>query len=227
MENNNGRGIFYGVMGVATLVVAIIGATFAFFAASDSGGEGAVGANAAKIDGTLSLTGEKADLRTNLIPVTNAEMLKSYVQTGTSADAKDYKCNGVSAADGVSVYSLCSTYEFTLNNTATTAQTVYVSFAPVTNTFKNLYYCVYEGAANTSIATPKKECGAVPTESTEIFHDSLAANTGTKTYTVVLYINETTKNQTDDDSNRAFTGTISASTSGNGNNVTGVVTAGA
>ena len=118
MENNNGRGIFYGVMGVATLVVAIIGATFAFFAATASGGEGAVGANAAKIDGTLTLTGEKADLRTNLIPVTNAEMLKSYVQSGTSADAKDYKCNGVSAADGVSVYSLCSTYEFTLNNTA-------------------------------------------------------------------------------------------------------------
>ena len=35
MENNNGRGIFYGVMGVATLVVAIIGATFAFFSASN------------------------------------------------------------------------------------------------------------------------------------------------------------------------------------------------
>ena len=26
---NNGRGIFYGVIGVATLVVAIVGATFA------------------------------------------------------------------------------------------------------------------------------------------------------------------------------------------------------
>ena len=34
MENNNGRGIFYGVIGVATLVVAIIGATFAYFSAS-------------------------------------------------------------------------------------------------------------------------------------------------------------------------------------------------
>ena len=30
---NNGRGIFYGVIGVATLVVAIIGATFAYFSA--------------------------------------------------------------------------------------------------------------------------------------------------------------------------------------------------
>ena len=34
MENNNGRGIFYGVMGVATLVVAIVGATFAYFTAT-------------------------------------------------------------------------------------------------------------------------------------------------------------------------------------------------
>ena len=33
---NNGRGIFYGVIGVATLIVAIIGATFAYFTASTS-----------------------------------------------------------------------------------------------------------------------------------------------------------------------------------------------
>ena len=33
-RNNNGRGIFYGVIGVATLVVAIIGATFAYFTAT-------------------------------------------------------------------------------------------------------------------------------------------------------------------------------------------------
>ena len=43
MENNNGRGIFYGVIGVATLVVAIIGATFAYFSASiTSNGIGAI-----------------------------------------------------------------------------------------------------------------------------------------------------------------------------------------
>lgn len=40
MEENNrkGPGIFYAVVGVATLVVAIIGATFAFFSASASNG---------------------------------------------------------------------------------------------------------------------------------------------------------------------------------------------
>ncbi len=34
MDENNGKGIFYGVIGVATLIVAIIGATFAYFSAS-------------------------------------------------------------------------------------------------------------------------------------------------------------------------------------------------
>ncbi len=36
MNENNGKGIFYGVIGVATLIVAIIGATFAYFSASQT-----------------------------------------------------------------------------------------------------------------------------------------------------------------------------------------------
>ena len=38
MEENNrkGSGVFYAVVGVATLVVAIIGATFAYFSASQT-----------------------------------------------------------------------------------------------------------------------------------------------------------------------------------------------
>ena len=35
-HKNSRRGVFYGVIGVATLVVAIIGATFAYFTASGS-----------------------------------------------------------------------------------------------------------------------------------------------------------------------------------------------
>ena len=60
MENNdNGRGIFYGVIGVATLVVAIIGATFAYFSAT------AVSNNAVNVGTTtvsLSFTDEYRNL---------------------------------------------------------------------------------------------------------------------------------------------------------------------
>ena len=46
MENNNGKGIFYGVIGVATLIVAIIGATFAYFSATTASTEYVQGAAA-------------------------------------------------------------------------------------------------------------------------------------------------------------------------------------
>ena len=48
-NHNNGRGIFYGVIGVATLVVAIIGATFAYFTASQSSNNGDITGNAASV----------------------------------------------------------------------------------------------------------------------------------------------------------------------------------
>lgn len=46
MENKNGSGIFLGIVSVATLIVAIIGATFAYFSATTTSNEGAVNATA-------------------------------------------------------------------------------------------------------------------------------------------------------------------------------------
>lgn len=54
-NKNNGRGIFYGVIGVATLVVAIIGATFAYFTASATAVNNITG-NMATISMDLSIT---------------------------------------------------------------------------------------------------------------------------------------------------------------------------
>lgn len=48
MEEKNGRGIFLGVVGVATLVVAIIGATFAYFSASATVNDDALTGKTAK-----------------------------------------------------------------------------------------------------------------------------------------------------------------------------------
>ena len=46
MENKKGSGIFLGVVSIATLVVAIIGATFAYFSIAVNGGEGDVNVTA-------------------------------------------------------------------------------------------------------------------------------------------------------------------------------------
>ena len=222
MENNNGKGIFYGVIGVATLVVAIIGATFAFFAASANGTNNAVAANSVSLAGTLTLT-DSADARTQLIPATEAIMKQSYVQTGTKGQA-DGKCNGVSAADANAVYDLCSTYTFTLGNKASVSQLIYVNLTTTANSFENLYYCIFEGEGTSKAA---RTCKAVPATTEQAFTVTLDPGTTeqptTKSYTLVLYINETTQDQTTADSGKAYTGTITATTSGGENKVTGAI----
>ena len=57
MEENNrkGPGIFYAVVGVATLVVAIIGATFAYFSASTTAGAGTIEGETLETAGSLTV----------------------------------------------------------------------------------------------------------------------------------------------------------------------------
>lgn len=226
MDNNKSRGIFLGVLSVATLIVSIIGATFAYFVASANGKENAVQAGAANVAGTLTLT-ETVDYRQNMIPVTETLMKTSYKRTEAATGTGTGRCEGYSAAGGNTVYNLCSIYQFTVSNSATIAQTIYASLTANTNTFANLKYCIFEGEAGTS-DTEKVACRNMPAEKStdkNIFSELIPATTGTHTYTLVMYINETSEDQTTDDSGKTFAGTISI-TSGDGTNyMTGALTA--
>ncbi len=226
MDNNKSRGIFLGVLSVATLIVSIIGATFAYFVASANGNEGAVQAGAANVAGTLTLT-ETVDYRQNMIPVTEALMKTSYKRTEAATGTGTGRCEGYSAAGGNTVYNLCSIYQFTVSNSASIAQTIYASLTANTNTFANLKYCIFEGEAGTT-DTEKVACRNMPAKGTtdsNVFSELIPATTGTHTYTLVMYINETSEDQTTADSGKTFTGTISI-TSGDGSNyMTGALTA--
>ena len=138
-RNENGRGIFYGVIGVATLVVAMIGATFAYFSAEASTGNSAMTATAANISlemGTPVTTG----LKQNIIPVDETQAgfaTGGYVGVGASAgaDGKNIPKNKNCVDDDGNEF--CSVYTFTLKNpSTTTAQKVYAKMDVVTNTFQ-------------------------------------------------------------------------------------------
>ena len=226
MDNNKRRGIFLGALSVATLIVSIIGATFAYFVANTSGNTGNVQAGAANVAGTLTLS-EIVDYRQNMIPVTEALMKTSYKRTEAATGTGTGRCEGYSAAGGNTVYNLCSIYQFTVSNSATIAQTIYASLTANTNTFANLKYCIFEGEAGTS-DTEKVACRNMPTTGntdSNIFSQLIPATSGTHTYTLVMYINETTKDQTTADSGKAFTGTISITSADGSNNMTGALTA--
>ena len=220
MENNNGRGIFYGVMGVATLVVAIVGATFAYFAASTNGANGAAAANSANVSGTLEITQDGQYVAPDLIPTSSATMLASFAQTG-AATANSGKCRGASAANKEGNYGMCSYYTFTVKNTSSVATQVYLSLKTDSNNFDDsLKYCVYEG--NTT-ATAAQACETVPKDSKIFANTNLAASTGTKQYTIVLYYENASSDQTTGGAGKAYSGTVSASTSDGTNQIVGYI----
>ena len=233
MDNNKSRGIFLGVLSVATLIVSIIGATFAYFVANASGNENTVQAGGADVSGTLKLDEDVSGIKNNMIPVSKDVMKQSFVQTGTGATAK---CAGISkteeGSENPTVYNLCSTYVFTLKNTASIPQTVYASLESTKNDFTNLYYCIYEG--ENSIDTVTVACGAVPAvgdtegvRAKNIFNVTLPAGSvetpSTAKYSLVLYINETGGDQTSNDSGATYTGTLKVTSSDGLNNMTGAV----
>ncbi len=99
-KKNNGKGIFYGVIAVATLIVAIIGATFAYFTASANSSQDALSAVAAHVE--VNYVEGKQLKATNLIPASATVVTKAYKQDSAwDANTKagcTYKGNGAEAA---------------------------------------------------------------------------------------------------------------------------------
>lgn len=136
MENNNGKGIFYGVIGVATLIVAIIGATFAYFTATTTSSEYVQGqaATASLKVNVRRMTGwSESEGNVSLTPDTEkGEKLPSYVmvpQPDTTLDDALVGTGGNECIDaGGSL--VCSIYKIVVQNTGSAAITVngYIDF---------------------------------------------------------------------------------------------------
>lgn len=111
-EKNNGKGIFYGVIGVATLIVAIIGATFAYFTATQSAGNNVITGNAATV--SFGLAVEKVttadETKGGLIPMTDGMVEKAV----TNASTKGACVDDTDAA-------VCQIYKITISNTGSAA----------------------------------------------------------------------------------------------------------
>ena len=67
-DNNRGNTIFLSVIGIATLLVAIIGATFAYFATTISGDAADVNATTAKVGGVSFVAEPVAENNTAILP---------------------------------------------------------------------------------------------------------------------------------------------------------------
>lgn len=245
MENKNGQGIFYGVIGVATLVVAIVGATFAFFSATANSAPDAITTGGAQI--SLNFTQVATGIKSNLIPVDESKSGFNAVPGVTAQSCKDLNGNNI-----------CSVYQFTVTNpSGNAAQRIYGTLTPQTNTFTNLHYAIFKGTAEQVGATSNKfdvdgtavtavsnatkntigTNGDLVIADTQLTKDSKTPITlapleqvldggESVTYTIVLWIHETGSDQTTADSGKSFAGGVTFTTAnGSTSGVTGVLSA--
>ena len=130
MENNNGKGIFYGVIGVATLIVAIIGATFAYFTATSRSGEYLTGTAATaglavhvtRLTGFSTGEGAESAANASFVMVPQLDKTLNYAITGTAgkgiAGAGTDSQGKCIDANGSLV---CSIYKITVQNVGSAA----------------------------------------------------------------------------------------------------------
>ena len=123
MENSKGRGIFLGVVSVATLIVAIIGATFAWFSASVGSGENDVNLTAYQFDADLTVervfpTTENASKK--IIPFVPDKVLREGQENETNN--MNYALNeATKKCVDSSGYLVCSLYKITVTNNGSDA----------------------------------------------------------------------------------------------------------
>lgn len=123
MENSKGRGIFLGVVSVATLIVAIIGATFAWFSASVGTGENDVNLTAYQFDAKLTVervfpTAENASKK--IIPFVPDKVLREG--QGDATNNMNYALNeATDKCVDSSGYLVCSLYKITVTNNGSDA----------------------------------------------------------------------------------------------------------
>lgn len=138
-NNNNGKGIFYGVIGIATLIVAIIGATFAYFTATAQSDNAAIN--------VTSYTGFNVSLSMEKLAPTAAVNKLIPLDDTLLPNALDGN-NGKGLCIDNNNDQVCSIYKMTLANTGGAAEIVgYLEATENTYTTTNLKYQIYTTTA--------------------------------------------------------------------------------
>ena len=203
-ENNNGRGLFYGVIGVATLIVAIIGATFAYFSVSANiaNNSDIAGSTVELSDTTIAGTLTRVPPSTvSMVPLKTADLQRGITGEGGQ------QCIDANGAK------VCDIYTLTINNTSKAPVSLAGNLTITATDMADLRWSLLESPDSATGATAKAVSDTVI-----VANELLAAKTGTKTYHFVIWFNETELNQ-NAQAGKSYTGTVTF-TAANGGKIT-------
>lgn len=248
MENRKGSGIFLGVVSVATLVVAIIGATFAYFSASVTANN-TVGLTAYEFDADITLTPIAPTTAASLIPLLPEGTLADGVSTDYTTNLP-YAMNTAKCIDSRG-YQVCALYEVSVTNNggkeiklSGTLNTISNANPNNSNKFTNLKYQaltetagVYSYTPGTAVAmqtvttTPADDGEGEPTVTVTdnvITLESMTIPTGeTRKAYFVIYLNDvedTVAGSNNSEMGVQYVGEVTYTDSTSGSKLTGTFT---
>lgn len=192
-ENRKGSGVFYAVVGVATLVVAIIGATFAFFSAQATNTENVTGTTATGANLTLTVTRESdAATAANMVP-----MLDTDLQKGVTGEG------GKSCIDK-NGNTVCQVYKVNIANGSNITVNVKGTMTLNGGGATNMRWQVLTNATTINAGATTTNAGS---EGVIVANQALTA-TSNQDFYIVVWLHETNSDQTDPDAGKEFTGSI-------------------
>lgn len=207
MDRDDKRGIFFGVIGVLTLIVAIIGASLAYFSIGARSEEDALSVQAATVQIVYN-DGDQLDVK-DIIPSTKAIALETLRR---ALAGETYNTNLGQGSEQTAVpyqkciddkgYTVCGVYEFTLTNNGENEATMTAKIVPSEDDeeedpvhFTNLKYSLYDitSASGAETGTAVTEEGTVTYEEFKIFPEGnikIAGNGGEKKYRLFIWLDE-------------------------------------
>ena len=114
MSDNKSRDIFYGVVAVATLIVALVGATLAYFSISASSAEGAISAQAAVVSIEYNDSQQVTAQADKLIP-SSLDVVKLAYEASSADFGKEDSLRSNICLDAYD-QQVCSIYRFTVRS---------------------------------------------------------------------------------------------------------------
>ena len=195
MEENNrkGSGVFYAVVGVATLVVAIIGATFAFFSASATNDSDVTGTTATGANLSLTVTRvSDTATATNMVPMNDTDLQKGVTGEG-----------GKSCVDK-NGNTVCQVYKVNIANGSNISVNVKGTMTLSGGGATSMRWQVLTNATTINAGAATLNAGS---EGVIVANQALTAASNQDFY-IVVWLHEAGEDQTTPDAGKTFTGSI-------------------
>ena len=127
-NERKGRGLFYGVIAIATFIIMAVGATYAYFTATTNSGEASVRTGSTTLQLKYISYGD-GWMNTDLIPVTSNIAEYSFENQNDTTLGEQDTLNNILCKDDFG-NSICSVYVFQVYNNANSPQSVSISLVP-------------------------------------------------------------------------------------------------